>query len=363
MLLENARFTKSEQKMSSLEDLGRRESVEESEKRRILRSAILDLTDQAQQDDLRLDPELIKKSNQLAAQIKEVPEALLDSRLAVILGQKAVKASSKLSISGVNYNTSDFLMHLRRILSGRSSSSSKASSIDNFCLLSRMVPRRDARPKTPIAGSFNCDDLKEKQVRRRAAMQSQRTEGRTEVRQIASTDGLEEPTTKAVDRIFRAIRKLHDKGLMPVDFFEFVIDPESFSATVENIFHLSFLVKQNQVAFNIDDEGGPSLSFVTSQQTTQKRNIAASYRRSTGRSQKEERTNDQDEPLRSRTVYSNQNDEEEQVDCQMASGDCFSQVDYTVIASISFREWQDIVEAYGLTGKSIIKRLGGSGKS
>lgn len=71
-----------------------------------------------------------------------------------------------------------------------------------------------------------------------AAMQSQRTEGRTEVRQIASTDGLEEPTTKAVDRIFRAIRKLHDKGLMPVDFFEFVIDPESFSATVENIFHL-----------------------------------------------------------------------------------------------------------------------------
>lgn len=74
--------------MSSLEDLGRRESVEESEKRRILRSAILDLTDQAQQDDLRLDPELIKKSNQLAAQIKEVPEALLDSRLAVILGQK-----------------------------------------------------------------------------------------------------------------------------------------------------------------------------------------------------------------------------------------------------------------------------------
>ncbi len=45
----------------------------------------------------------------------------------------------------------------------------------------------------------------------------------------------------------------------PINFFEFIINPESFGQTVENLFYLSFLVRDGKV--NIDDESGqPILS-------------------------------------------------------------------------------------------------------
>ena len=42
-----------------------------------------------------------------------------------------------------------------------------------------------------------------------------------------------------------------DNGCKPVNYFKFVIDPESFGATVENMFHVSFLVKQRSVQLSV----------------------------------------------------------------------------------------------------------------
>lgn len=42
-----------------------------------------------------------------------------------------------------------------------------------------------------------------------------------------------------------------------VDFFNFVVNPASFTQTVENVFDLSFLVKQGTAALQLDDDGLP----------------------------------------------------------------------------------------------------------
>ena len=39
-----------------------------------------------------------------------------------------------------------------------------------------------------------------------------------------------------------------DNNKQPINFFKFVIDPACFGSSVENLFHVSFLVKEGKVA-------------------------------------------------------------------------------------------------------------------
>ena len=49
------------------------------------------------------------------------------------------------------------------------------------------------------------------------------------------------------------IREFKRSQHRPINFYEFVCDPSSFTNTVENIFHVSFLVKDRKVAM-VDSE-------------------------------------------------------------------------------------------------------------
>ena len=44
-----------------------------------------------------------------------------------------------------------------------------------------------------------------------------------------------------------------------VNFYEWIINPKSFSESVENLFYTSFLVREGKLVIDIDDEGIPRL--------------------------------------------------------------------------------------------------------
>ena len=53
----------------------------------------------------------------------------------------------------------------------------------------------------------------------------------------------EESTTKDVAHIFRHLKRMCAEGDRRVHYYSFLVNPESFARTVENMFHFSFLVK------------------------------------------------------------------------------------------------------------------------
>lgn len=65
-------------------------------------------------------------------------------------------------------------------------------------------------------------------------------------------------TSKLVRDISKRLRDIG--GQDGCNLFEFAIDPESFSNTVENLFYVSFLIKEGKAAIDKEDEpGGPIL--------------------------------------------------------------------------------------------------------
>ena len=70
----------------------------------------------------------------------------------------------------------------------------------------------------------------------------------------------QEATEKEVERILGLLqtyfRKYPDT---PVSYFEFVIDPHSFSRTVENIFYVSFIIRDGFARIRLDQDRLPIL--------------------------------------------------------------------------------------------------------
>ncbi|KAJ8025485.1 Non-structural maintenance of chromosomes element 4-like A [Holothuria leucospilota] len=67
----------------------------------------------------------------------------------------------------------------------------------------------------------------------------------------------QEVTSEEVERMLGILHQLVRGDDDPVSFFDFVVNPQSFSHTIENIFHMSFLVKDGHVKIELDDDGLP----------------------------------------------------------------------------------------------------------
>lgn len=98
----------------------------------------------------------------------------------------------------------------------------------------------------------------------------------------------QEATEKEVERILGLLQTyFREDPDTPMSFFDFVVDPHSFPRTVENIFHVSFIIRDGFARIRLDQDRLPIIEPVINEesegieQSTQMRSqgiIALSYR-------------------------------------------------------------------------------------
>ncbi|XP_069139150.1 non-structural maintenance of chromosomes element 4 homolog A-like [Argopecten irradians] len=79
--------------------------------------------------------------------------------------------------------------------------------------------------------------------------------------------GRNEDTTQEVERLFGLLKKFYrDNDNQPICYFEFVLNPDSFGQTVENIFYASFLVRDGHARIYLDDDRLPLIEPINDEE-------------------------------------------------------------------------------------------------
>ena len=81
---------------------------------------------------------------------------------------------------------------------------------------------------------------------------------------LAEAEKSENQTEQMVTHVFRClVTKFKEAGKKPVNYFKFVLNPDCFGTSIENMFHVSFLVKEGKADANISVCGETGLLFIT----------------------------------------------------------------------------------------------------
>ncbi|XP_063934398.1 non-structural maintenance of chromosomes element 4 homolog A-like [Zophobas morio] len=205
----------------------------------------------------------LNKCNELFSRVETCREAVLDSEYLVVSSSIALKKSLNLNLNFVSFDATFYVNKVKEFIN-------RADFLDNSelnrtCrqfewaflgkhveeLFSGRPPRIDF-----ISGALSQVVPEGKSRQRR---QTGRTTSASEEDARPFTDGnesgQEEATTREVARVAKYSGFVYLRRLRrPMCLFRFIMNPFSFVATVENIFYLSFLVKDGWAAIQLDKD-------------------------------------------------------------------------------------------------------------
>ncbi|GAA5822269.1 hypothetical protein JCM11251_006284 [Rhodosporidiobolus azoricus] len=250
-------------------------------------------------------------SNKLFAKVDAPAEAILDSRVLIATSEAGALKARQLKIDADAFDTDEFLVRLRAFLGAKGSGLGAASQGGGKKGKGRRK-RRDASDEdedeldeldenetsTQVGGGKGMKwgkvgkvlagesrrvspfdfmygplqlEVKEKKARtQRAKNKDTAEQTRPEELQAEDVAKNENETGKVTAKIAKKLQEVAGDAGIP--YLKFVINPHSFSQTVENMFYFSFLMRENKAAIELDEDSdsewyGDMITFSVDEET------------------------------------------------------------------------------------------------
>ncbi|XP_026314385.1 EP300-interacting inhibitor of differentiation 3 [Hyposmocoma kahamanoa] len=203
----------------------------------------LDVMQQTATETLQKVQELLAEGD-VEERVKHPGEGYLDSRVLRATSEIAVRCSESVSANTNAYDKHELAQHIR----------------ENPSYWDFMFPL-EVPTVAYLHGTFAPTPPEQRARLPRKRVERQQAAA---LKAPETVDKLErsEEGSEMVSRVNRFLNKtFKERGGTPLSYFHVVIDPDSFSRTIENIYHVSFLVRDGMVAVKLDDNYG--LPFIT----------------------------------------------------------------------------------------------------
>ncbi|KAJ6499179.1 Nse4 C-terminal-domain-containing protein [Mycena sanguinolenta] len=203
----------------------------------------------------------VKKADELFNRVKGPQEATLDSAFLLMASNMGAQKARAMKSGSGSFDIDDFVSKLVAFMGGAKqldddSDGEEAEDHRGPLEWDRIGRRALAKSRRVPAMGFMLGPLSIEQKKRNITKRAKFEKDKADMRapqEIKEEDiaRAENETTKNVATLEALL--VEEEG--PVNLFEFVINPNDFAQSVENIFYLSFLIRDGKVALETQEDG------------------------------------------------------------------------------------------------------------
>lgn len=210
----------------------------------------------------------VTQADQLFLKVKNPGEATLDSSVLRNVSAISAQKARAMRLGSAAFDIDDFVARLVTFMGGcqhledawdaddgDAHERDEEAPLDWERIARKVLAKSRRVPVTGfMLGPLSIEPKKRTQTKRQRAANAIEEERRPQQIQEEDIKRSDNETTKNV-LLIKSI--LESTG--PINLFRFIVNPNDFAQSVENLFYVSFLIRDGECAFEITDEGEPRI--------------------------------------------------------------------------------------------------------